>query len=153
MGGPGRSSNGACRAELWPSWSKIGPKNWVLDSKNLAVRRFGATGVARQQAVQEAAQESGVSRAEVATYMDQMRRQSSEALGEVQRSLQETSLAQQRTMEEQAVSFARQLAQETQRADRRDSWMQEAMRSLREAPQAAPSITPPPSVPQQLVNN
>ena len=48
MDGPGRSSNGASGAELWPIWLKIWPKTWVLDSKNLAVRRFGATGVAGQ---------------------------------------------------------------------------------------------------------
>ena len=102
------------------------------------------------QAIQTATQEPGVTRADVASYVDQLGRQTTSAMAQVQQHLEENTVAQHRALQEQATHFAEQLARETQRADRRDAIMQEAMRSLQTP---APPLTPPPSQPQQVVHN
>ena len=51
------------------------------------------------------------------------------------------------------MQFAAQLAQESQRADRREAAARMAMDSLREAPQTAPSLPVPTPPAQQVVNN
>ena len=58
------------------------------------------------QAIQTAAQEPGATRADAASHADQLARQSTSALAQVQQHLQESTAAQQRALHEQATHFA-----------------------------------------------
>ena len=108
---------------------------------------------AMEASVQQAAEEQGLTRRELSTYLTHLQAQNSSAVQELQRQLGEQTAAHQRALQEQGTQFATQLAQESQRADRREAAARQAMQALREAPQTAPSLAPPPSQPQQVVNN
>ena len=113
-------------------------------------------GRAHQQmeaAMEEAAgQEEGVTRRELVALMSQLQAQSTSAAQTLQRDLEQSTQAQRRALQEQGDQFAQALAEESQRADRRERAAQQAAQALREAPQTAPSLAPPSPPVQQVVN-
>ena len=69
----------------------------------------------------QAAGEQGLARRELSTYMTHLPAQNSNAVQDLQTQLGEQTAAHQRALQEQGVQFAAQLAQESQRADRREA--------------------------------
>ena len=107
-----------------------------------------------EAAMEEAVgQEEGVTRREMLAFMTQLQAQSSSAAQTLQQNLDQSAQAHRRALQEQGDQFARSLAEESQRADRRERAAQQAAQALREAPQTAPSLAPPSSPAQQVVNN
>ena len=72
-----------------------------------------------EAAMQDAANDQGISRHELHTFMNHLAAQSTSAAETLQRQLNETSQAQQRAMAEQGNAFAQALAEQSQAADRR----------------------------------
>ena len=91
-----------------------------------------------QGAVAQAAEEEGVSRREMMQFMTHLQSQNTAATRELQARLDDSARAQRQALQEQGTQFAEALAQESQRADRRDRISQEAMQALRDAPRSAP---------------
>ena len=106
-----------------------------------------------EAAMQDAANEQGIGRHELHTFMNHLAAQSTSAAQTLQRQLNETSQAQQRAMAEQGSAFAQALAEQSQAADRRDRAQQLAMEALRQTPQTAPSVAPPVTPAQQVIHN
>jgi hypothetical protein len=106
-----------------------------------------------EAAMEQAAGEEGVTRREMMTFMDHLRAQSTGAAAQLQRNLDDATAAHHRALAEQGERFARALADESQRADRRERVAQQAAQALREAPQTAPSLAPAPAPVTQVVNN
>jgi len=137
--------------QFWDSFALSQYKDQVAELQAGEEARHDHQGM--EAAVQQAAEEQGLTRRELSTFMTHLQAQNSSAVQELQRQLGEQSAAHQRALQEQGAQFAAQLAQESQRADRREAAARQAMQALREAPQTAPSLPPPPSQPQQVVQN
>ena len=89
-----------------------------------------------EAAMEEAVgQEEGVTRREMLAFMTQLQAQSSSAAQTLQQNLDQSAQAHRRALQEQGDQFARSLAEESQRAERRERAAQQAAQALREAPQ------------------
>ena len=91
---------------------------------------------------EEAADEQGITRNELNTFMTHMAAQSSSAARDLQRQLNEASQAHQRAMAEQGAQFAQALAQQSQLAERREAAAELARQALQAAPQTATNVRP-----------
>ena len=118
--------------QFWDSFALSQYKDQVAELQAGEEARHDHQGM--EAAVQQAAEEQGLTRRELSTYMTHLQAQNSSAVQELQRQLGEQSAAHQRALQEQGTQFAAQLAQESQRADRREAAARQAMQALREAP-------------------
>ena len=73
-----------------------------------------------EAAMEQAAGEEGVTRREMMTFMDHLQAQNTGAAAQLQRNLDEATVAHRRALQEQGDQFARALAGESQRAGRRE---------------------------------
>ena len=126
--------------QVWDSFAMSQYKEQVAELQNSELARHDHNNM--QAAMQEAADEQGITRNELNTFMTHMAAQSSSAARDLQRQLNESSQAQQRAMAEQGAQFAQALAQQSQQADRREAAAELARQALQAAPQTAASVPP-----------
>ena len=134
---------------FWDSYALSQFRGMVAELQNSEQARVEH--VQMEGAVQQAAEEQGLSRREMTSYMGHLAAQNSSAVETLQRQLNESHIAQRTALQEQGAAFATQLAQESQRADRREQAARMAMESLRET--VPTSLPPPPAPATQAVTN
>ena len=100
---------------------------------------------ARDEAMTQAADESGIGRRELLEFAQQLGQQNSAAISELQSQHTASAASDRRAAEAQAESFARQLAEHQVRADNRERLLQRALEELRQHPQIP--AAPVPAVP------
>ena len=97
----------------------------------------------RREAVTQAASDQGVGRQELQQFAHQMHQQSSRANEELRGHLDASTQHHRRGLEEQAATFARQMAEEQMRADSRVRTVQSNIDALANQPRVPEARAPP----------